>query len=742
MDKVYDWHFPLVRTHAGMLLGNGTLGVMVWGEGNVLRLTIGRADFWDHRGGTAWTERMNYREIRRLLEAGDEAGIRAIFAAPDRPGEPGFPTVLPIGRVELVFDPSVKLRTGHLHIGSGRIAIDLDRTTPTAGSVRVELELSMHAPVLHVLLPEGLDAPKIRPVTAWEHCAAELKHRGIPRAQVHGDDQAGGWVQPRVAVGDRPLAVEYARRRRELWVTVDYISDAGGTEARQQLNAAIERGAEQMRSDNAAWWRDYWANVPRVDLPHERLSFLYHYGMYKFAGLTAPQGVAATLQGPWIEEYQLPPWSSDYHFNINVQMCYWPAYAGNRLAHLRPMFDLVWSWRDRMREHARLFVGIDDGLVLPHAVSDECIVIGSFWTGTIDHACTGWVGKMMFDYYRMTGDVQFLRERAYPFMYGAMRVFEEMLERRPDGSFVLPVSVSPEYGAAEMWAWGRNASFQVGCIHMLIESLLHACDVLGESPRPIWRDIQQHLPKASVQDTAGRPRIALWEGQDLDESHRHHSHWAGLYPWDVIDLDDPHWRQIVRNTYDHWIRQGMGQWSGWCIPWAAMLHARVGCPDAAVALLEYWEHLYTNEGHGTLHDPKLPKANVTGRPLVPSMPPPGQRGEIMQMDAGMAVCAAVMDLLVHTRRGVHYLLQGVPAGWRNLKVDGIRTEGGFLVGLTCADGQLAEVRIHSDLGQPFRLRNPWPDRVAIRRGSQTETVGGRIIELPTTAGEVIVLSES
>src|SRR5207249_9395004 len=94
--------------------------------------------------------------------------------------------------------------------------------------------------------------------------------------------------------------------------------------------------------------------------------FLYHYGMYKFAGLTHPRGVAATLQGPWIEEYQMPPWASDYHFNINVQMCYWPAYQGNRLPHLRPIFDLVWSWRDKLRDNAKKF---EDGTEMREAIA-------------------------------------------------------------------------------------------------------------------------------------------------------------------------------------------------------------------------------------------------------------------------------------------------------------------------------------------------------------------------------------
>jgi alpha-L-fucosidase 2 len=717
------------------------MGVMIWGEANVLRLTFGRADFWDRRGGTAWTEKMNYREIRRLLEAKDEGAIRAIFSEGEKqPGVPRRPTVLPVGRLELKLPEELRLTTGRLHIGTGEIEITLS-SAASEGEARatLRLDLSMHAPVFVLTLPDGLAAPAITVVTAYDHCGNDLADRGIPQPRRFDARELSGWISPRVK--DGPLCVGYRLHDRDLLVSLEYgADDAAARQAAQgQIDRAITAGVGSLRENNRRWWAEYWRDVPTIKIPHERLSFLYHYGMYKLAGLTAPQGVAATLQGPWIEEYQIPPWSSDYHFNINVQMCYWPAYSGNRLSHLRPLFDLIWSWRDRMRDHARKFVGIDDGYVLPHAVSDECVVIGSFWTGTIDHACTGWVGKMMFDYYRMTGDVAFLRERAYPFMLGAMRVFEEMLEptqvkgdvpfnleNKGDVTlYSLPVSVSPEYGGAAMWAWGRDASFQIGCIHMLIEALQHACQVLGETPRPIWREIQQGLPKACVQEAGGHKRIFLWRDQNLDESHRHHSHWAGVYPWDVIEPTDSHWREIVHHTYNHWMARGMGYWSGWCIPWAAMLHARVGCPDAAVAVMEYWQHLYTNEGHGTLHDPKLPKRNVTGSPLAPAMPPAGKRGEIMQMDAGMAACAAVMDFLVHTRRGVHHVLQGVPLGWRDIEVDGIRTEGGFRVGLTKRDGVLQEVRVTSDLGETFRLADPWGGEGIIERS----TVQGKALKI-------------
>src|SRR5690606_24505543 len=80
MNQTYNWQFPLPRTHAGMLMGNGVLGAMVWGGDNVLKVTLGRADWWDHRSGKRWTPEMNYSNLRRLLEANDEPAIRKIFA--------------------------------------------------------------------------------------------------------------------------------------------------------------------------------------------------------------------------------------------------------------------------------------------------------------------------------------------------------------------------------------------------------------------------------------------------------------------------------------------------------------------------------------------------------------------------------------------------------------------------------------------------------------------------------------
>lgn len=122
--------------------------------------------------------------------------------------------------------------------------------------------------------------------------------------------------------------------------------------------------------------------------------------MYKLAGLTTPGGVAATLQGPWIEEYQLPPWSSDYHFNINIQMIYWPCLATGRFEHFWPLWDMILGWMPQLQENAARFFGAKNALLMPHAVDDRCAGVGSFWTGMIDQACTAWMGQLAWHHYQ------------------------------------------------------------------------------------------------------------------------------------------------------------------------------------------------------------------------------------------------------------------------------------------------------------------------------------------------------
>ena len=66
-----EWEFPLTNScHAGIAFADGVTGVLVWGGGDTINLTVGRADLWDHRGGYAWLPSQSYTNIVALVHAG------------------------------------------------------------------------------------------------------------------------------------------------------------------------------------------------------------------------------------------------------------------------------------------------------------------------------------------------------------------------------------------------------------------------------------------------------------------------------------------------------------------------------------------------------------------------------------------------------------------------------------------------------------------------------------------------
>ena len=411
---------------------------------------------------------------------------------------------------------------------------------------------------------------------------------------------------------------------------------------------------------------------------------------------------------------------------------------------------MLGRWTARLRENARLFAGIDDGITLAHAVDDTGKAItGGFWTGKIDHGSTMWVADLLWQYFRFGGDTAFLRSTAMPFMKGAFNVLYRMLDRDADGTLSLPVGPSPEYRGAGLDAWGRNSSFELAAAHRLAENLRDAAAVLDEPQDPRWAEVLERLPKAAlVSHGKGRLGIGLWEGLTLEGSHRHHSHMAAIFPFDTIDCEAPEWREIVDVTFRHWYWVGKSGWSGWCVPWASILHTRVGNAEMAELLLETWERLFTNEGHGTLHDPHVAGLSLLGQGGVkrPKFESPDDRHrEIMQLDAGGSSVEAIFEMLLHDRRGVCHLFRGAPSRWRDVSFRGILAPGGVLVSAARRNGMVGRVtlRRNGDVrGVDFLLANPWPGHQAVvaRAGGVRETLTGDVLSIELRTGERISIA--
>ena len=661
-----EWEFPrLGSCHEGMAFSDGVTGVLVWGGGDEIRLTIGRADLWDHRGGYEWTAAQSYTNIVAAVESGDTERLMALFKKETPKGQPRNPYMLPLGRVVLKI-PGATLTRGELDPFTGTAWIDF--ATAAGATNRVEIAMAKSGGgVFAMKFPKGVDySAKTVPVTDFPVYDEKLKPLGFEKARVFDTQDGFGGLRWKLPADEG------------VWLSWCAKDGAVAVKTGRGVDKVFGDGRpfDAVAAASRAHWAKFWAEGARVKVPDAQIQRIFDYGMYRFGAMTDPDGVPAGLQGPWLEDDRLVPWNGDYHFNINVQECYSPAYRGGHFAHLKPLFKMVLSWRPRLRENARRFVGIADGYTLPHSVDDRGVCIGGFWTGTIDHGSTAWVAAMMMRYYRYSRDLDFLRDSAYDFMKGAMNVYLAMMVE-DGGRLALPLGPSPEWGGSHAkGSVGRNPSFQLAAAHRLARDLVEAAAALGEKPDPRWLDVMKRLPRYNE----GPFGFRLFGEQELTESHRHHSHMAGLFPFDVVDLADPSAKSAVDRTYAKWREKGTSYWTGWCVPWAAVLELHVGNADGAVGMLRAWENHFCDDGHGSHHN------------SVRDGFTKWTHGEsVMQMDGQCAATAAVLEMMAHEVNGKVEFFRGCPDSWREVSFENLALSDGTRVSATRVDGKIVQV---------------------------------------------------
>ncbi|MFA6134737.1 MAG: hypothetical protein WC869_12045 [Phycisphaerae bacterium] len=641
-----DFTFPSSSPHEGIPLGNGTLGVLAWGgqKGGSIKLTLSRQDYWQHRGVVEWNPAVTYKDVVACIR--DGRGKAEDLVRLVEPGTP-FPTRLPMGRFELSHPRGV--RSGQLDVArgvaklEGGIQIIVLRDRPVCLVSKMNLAVT--------------------PVANCSRDVVEYREKyGIESPRKFRKGNFCGWTQTNF---DQPVLCCAALVRGD-GIAITSVFGATPQEAQAVALRTLQEAPAFPSAARAvaAFYRSWWSQAASVKLSHRDSQVLFDLGMFKLASCTAVGSPAVTLQGPWVEDDHMPPWGSDYHFNINVQMCHWPMLPGNHPEMYEPLVRMLTAWMPRMRQYARTMMGIDDGVMIPHASDDRCIPADTNWRCQMDHGSAGWTAVMLWDLYRYTGDKAMLRSIGYPMLRGAMRVYEEMIEDR-DGQYVLPLAPSPEFCPRGACVWGENPSFQLAIIHALLAALPKAAaDLRIDEPRlRSWQDIRSRLPKATIENG----HIALWKGLDLPESHRHHSHLAGIYPFETLDIDGAD-DALVRNSMKWWVSRGSGMWTGWCMTWAAILWARRSCATAAFAMLEQYRRFFTGPvNYASRHD-----AVADGFTTFRGSP------HMMQLDAALGAAAAILEMLAHQRGGKVHCAPAVPEEWGDVSFDRLRLPGGKL----------------------------------------------------------------
>jgi len=424
---------------------------------------------------------------------------------------------------------------------------------------------------------------------------------------------------------------------------------------------------------------------------------LFQYGRYLMISSSRPGTMPANLQGLW-NNRNSPPWRSDYHTDVNIQMNYWFVHPANLAECFGPLAEWVHSIREVRKEETRKAFGTRGWLT--HA--ENGVFGGSTWKWSKGDAA--WVAQNLWDYYAFTLDRDYLRARAYPVMKELCEFWEDHLKELPDGTLVSPNGFSPEHGPHE-----DGVSFDQQLIWDLFTNFIEASKALGA-------DEAFRKKVAAMKARLLGPKIGKW-GQlqewmvDRDnpkDHHRHLSHMIAIHPGRQISpLTTPKFAQAARVSMN---ARGDGA-TGWSKAWKINIWARLHDGNRSYKLLS-----------------EMIRGNIFNN-LFDAHPP-------FQIDGNFGYASGICEMLVQSHMGQIHLLPALPDAWPNGHIKGLRARGGFQLDLRWKDGRLTEGVIRSDEGSACTIRSSVP--VTVTRGGKTvktSQVEQNVITFPTSRGQ-------
>ena len=378
-------------------------------------------------------------------------------------------------------------------------------------------------------------------------------------------------------------------------------------------------------------------------------------------------------------------------FNVNFEMIYWQALSGNLPELLRTALDYVESQMDGYRENARKLWGCR-GIWINSVNTPESGRSAAMNNHIINWTTgAGWVAQHFYDYYRYTGDVEYLREHALPFMKEAAEFFEDFLYIGKDGKYEFSPSVSPENvplnvsrDLGSRSEVTKNAAMDVAITRELLTNLLEGARLCGmyEEKLPVWEKMLTLLPEYRF-NADGSLKEWIHDFYEDQNSHRHHSHVYGVFPGHSINRMSPEYDAFVK-AEDNRLAYGLKAQSSWSAVYMAGVNARMGRGDISHLVLSEMLRTCLMGNLFTVHNDwrRTGSLSCDDFQIAP-----------FQIDANIGFTAIVNEMLVGCADGTIRLLPALPTQWKSGEIKNVRTVGGWLVSIRWnEDGAKAKIR--------------------------------------------------
>ena len=448
----------------------------------------------------------------------------------------------------------------------------------------------------------------------------------------------------------------------------------------------------------------------------------FQYGRYLLisSSRNRTDALPANLQGVW-NAVDNPPWNSDYHLNVNLQMNYWPAYMNNLAETAKPMINYIDDMRYYGRIAAKEYAGIEskEGQENGWLVHTQATPFGwttpgwNYYWGW-SPAANAWMMQNVYDYYKFTKDETYLKEKIYPMLKETAKFWNSFLHYdKASDRWVSSPSYSPEHGTITI-----GNTFDQSLVWQLFHDYMEAANHLNVD-QDLVTEVKAKFDKLKPLHINQEGRIKEWYEEDspqftnegIENHHRHVSHLVGLFPGTLFGKDQPEYLEAARATLNH---RGDGG-TGWSKANKINLWARLLDGNRAHRLLAEQLRSSTLENLWDTHAP-------------------------FQIDGNFGATSGMAEMLLQSHTGYIAPLPALPDAWKDGQVSGLVARGNFEVSMKWKEKNLETLSFLSNVGGDLVVDYPNIEASIVKvngKEVQVTRIKDNRIQLATQKGDVI-----